>query len=512
MFNCKRKLQASFLGTLIFSLAANAFAYLNFYPQHDALNHSFRFADAWEVSLGRFLLPVYGSIRGDITIPWVIGILSIIFIASSVFLVVEILSINNLSTVFFTAGIFSANVCITEMCGIFIYVLDAYTLSLFMACLGVFFLSKYTSWYSMLLAIFCFIVSLGLYQAYITVVIALLIALVCKDALREQKIHGKMLHKWLKYFMAMLLSMIGYMICYKMALFFWNIESASSYNSLNALSSLQIQDIISSAIKLYSNLFSLFFENGLEVGVLSSICNIILCIVVFVLLAGYIRKNKISVYNKLILLCGIFIFPGCAVIMSILMNRSNIHFLTSYAMLLLYPVLYSVITNRKILNCCRVSSKKIKCFIGVTAGIIIFQNILYSNGAYICQKLLYDRALVHASQIIYEMEREPDYIANETPVIVIGTFAYNSKVSQIDSQQATSKYKALNAFYNTSITYAQTFGSFVRLLGGQINLELDKSITEDYAQLQEVQNMPVYPDEGYMQMVDDKMIIKVSEN
>ena len=39
-----QKMKSAFWGTLIFSLAANAFAYFNFYPQHDSINHAFNFA------------------------------------------------------------------------------------------------------------------------------------------------------------------------------------------------------------------------------------------------------------------------------------------------------------------------------------------------------------------------------------------------------------------------------------------------------------------------------------
>ena len=56
--------------TLLFSLLANAFVYFNVSPQHDSVNHMFEFAGTWELSLGRFLLPLYGNLQGQITTPW----------------------------------------------------------------------------------------------------------------------------------------------------------------------------------------------------------------------------------------------------------------------------------------------------------------------------------------------------------------------------------------------------------------------------------------------------------
>ena len=60
----KRRLLYAMLGAVLFSLAAHAYAYFSFAPLHDAVNYIDYHSGAWEISLGRYLEPLYGMIRG----------------------------------------------------------------------------------------------------------------------------------------------------------------------------------------------------------------------------------------------------------------------------------------------------------------------------------------------------------------------------------------------------------------------------------------------------------------
>ena len=108
-----------FLATAAFSLVANAFAYFNLTPHHDAINHIFYFAGNLEISTGRFLLPIWGKMISDITIPWFTGLLSILFLSLTVWFCVEILNIRSKTGIIFTAGFLSVGVnhqCISLRC------------------------------------------------------------------------------------------------------------------------------------------------------------------------------------------------------------------------------------------------------------------------------------------------------------------------------------------------------------------------------------------------------------
>ena len=97
------------VSTAIFSMIANAFAYFNLMPHHDAINHALYFAGNWELSLGRFLLIPYGKIFGNIYMPWLNGWLSIVFLTVSVCLICEIYNMNKKWQIVLTAGFLTTN-------------------------------------------------------------------------------------------------------------------------------------------------------------------------------------------------------------------------------------------------------------------------------------------------------------------------------------------------------------------------------------------------------------------
>ena len=83
----------SYVASFLFVMAAHGFAFLNFYPGHDSIRHSFYYAGEWEVSLSRFLLPYYGLIKGTIAVPWITGILTVIFVGTATFFICDCLNI-----------------------------------------------------------------------------------------------------------------------------------------------------------------------------------------------------------------------------------------------------------------------------------------------------------------------------------------------------------------------------------------------------------------------------------
>ena len=74
-------------------LCANGFAFFNYMPKHDALNHMFSFAGVWEVRPGRFFQPYYAYLRGNVVSPWLIGVIGSAFALMSVLVILDILQI-----------------------------------------------------------------------------------------------------------------------------------------------------------------------------------------------------------------------------------------------------------------------------------------------------------------------------------------------------------------------------------------------------------------------------------
>ena len=104
-----QNIKICFLATAVFSLVANAFAYFNLTPHHDAIHHVLLFNDKHEIAIGRFLHPIWAKLISDITVPWFTGLLSILFLSLTVWFCVETLNIRSKAGIILTSGFLSVN-------------------------------------------------------------------------------------------------------------------------------------------------------------------------------------------------------------------------------------------------------------------------------------------------------------------------------------------------------------------------------------------------------------------
>ncbi len=352
--------------------------------------------------------------------------------------------------------------------------------------------------------------------------------------------------------------MIFYVIGYKVALYQWNTTAADSTNSLSSLSDLTIHELLHDIKNGYLQFLGFFFGNDAGVGTATQLCNLLLtCLAVFILMR-FLLQRKIPIINGLIVAGCVLLLPVLMLLMSIFMSKEAISYRTAYALFLLYPMMLSVVFHwgdggrsekvgteryisgkpvtdgtasgkseisgqdiRKIETGEKLSGKignkekngnatikigKVHVAAIVAVCIILCQNIIYSNGAYTVQKILYDRTVSIMTRVLEDVEEEEGYVVGETEVVVIGgIYDKDSTVLEL-----TSKYSALGGFKKTSVSYRRTFGSMAKLLGSELNLA-DDSVREEYQQMEEVQEMPAYPQDGYCRMVDGKLVVKLSE-
>jgi len=516
-------LKYSFLSTFIFSLLANGFAYFNLIPQHDSINHTFEFAGTWEISLGRFLLPLYGEIQGFTIIPWIIGVLSIIFISITVYSVCIILNFNSKWQIIVVASVLSANVSITEQISTFTWLSAVYMLAVAMACMALLILLNNTSVKFCILSAVLFTFSLGLYQAEIIFVICLICVTAINDFLDNVEFKS-LFRKYIRIIAVLFCSLILYYVLYKIMLNVYEIASRNSYNSLSRLKDITLSSIISSVKACYISFFKFFFGKECVIGACSQICNIILLIISLGFVIRHIIKNKLHIYNVIFVFAVLVIFPCITCSIDIILLNDNLSFYILYSLFTVYLLFLSIINK-----CSYTIDKKhiaelTKRLIILCFSVILFQNVIFSNQFYSYQKIMYDRTVSIMTRILDDVESDPEYEIGETEVIIIGSLnnnKYIKKVLKINDNLPSTLQKNMNLreFGNNfmlsggkylSVTYSMTFDSFAYLLGSEINYTSGSDLNKQYAKLEKIINMPIYPKEGYCQIIDGRMVIKLS--
>lgn len=82
-----------FLSTLLWGIMAHAYGFLHASFAYDALNAVYveQSEKLWKIAIGRIFVNLYRNlVRGGWAMPWLIGILSLLFIAIAAILVADI--------------------------------------------------------------------------------------------------------------------------------------------------------------------------------------------------------------------------------------------------------------------------------------------------------------------------------------------------------------------------------------------------------------------------------------
>lgn len=493
-----RRLKYASIGVCFFYLVANGFALFNYIPQHDALNYINDFAGFWEIRLGRFMLPVYERIRGEITMPWLIGVISMACLTAITYVLTDLLEIRKPFLIMIAAAFLSANITHTELLSSFTYVADACMLAALMACLFVYILDRMNSRKRVIVSVSVMVLSLGIYQAYFSFAATLIILLSVKEIINSGKFQGKEVKKFLGYFSLLILSSLIYFLLKKIIMNILGVQGLSDYHSLTGFLN-DLGSLPSRIFVAYGSKFSMFFiRKEMNLG---RIANCLLVLAAAFIVSRLFRIRKVDFRTQIIFLILLFVSSFTALMINI--GAGMISYRLSYAVFLYYLFLISLM--EMILHSLDATIKNMWP-VGISVCLlflVIWSNIVYSNGAYTIQKVIFDRSISLYTRVLDDMYEIPEYVHNSTPVVILGDWSFDDYAYDY----AKKEFRDLGTFMNTSVTYRQTVGNLMRYLGEDIQLIGDDTVIKSVTEHPEVQKMPSFPMKGYCRMVDDFLVI-----
>ena len=116
--------------------------YFNANFSHDALYQLTADDDLWQVSLGRFLQPVWRLVRGDVSAPWLLGALSLVCIALAARLVIELMGMRRPLWKVLTCALMTVSQTVTMLNATYGPWVDAFMLSMLLAVVSVWLLER----------------------------------------------------------------------------------------------------------------------------------------------------------------------------------------------------------------------------------------------------------------------------------------------------------------------------------------------------------------------------------
>ncbi len=506
--NNKENFLSCIISTFIIGLIAHAYMYFSDSFSHDSLNE-FLGDPIWKIQLGRFFVPLYEIITcSNITLPWLTGLYTLLWISFSVFFTVKLFDIKNKFLIVLISGLYATNLTVIATTATYIHDLDGNMFALFMSVLAVYLWHRFKIGY--LLSSLCVFVLLGLYQSYISVFITLVIIFLVINLLNKENFKCSII-MGLKSILAIIIGSVLYLLVYKLIFVFTNIPTVESYNSLSAMQSLSLGDIIQETLYTYVYTCGWFLipTNSFRLP-LNFIATVIATVVASCVICSKIFGEDMAIKEKVLTLFLILIMP-IGMNVSRILSGGQSHDLMRYAACLPFLMILLVVYNfespkfrkNREANSHSLPLAKIVCSVFIL--IVLFNNIVLANKVYIKKDLEQDAALSYFTRVVAKMDELEGYDNKTTPVVFIGMPEhFKSNMSGFDNNYmlgVTYSYvpgAALPSFYKQYFMYKLQYPI----------VTVDNTA---YEKMKTVKNMPVFPDEGSLLMINDVLVVKLGE-
>ncbi|MCM1542222.1 MAG: glucosyltransferase domain-containing protein [Blautia sp.] len=519
----KKLFTTSVLLTFLFYTLANGYRSFHTLYAGDSLYMVYQNDAAWEISLGRFVQPFLVLLRGAVTVPFLISALTFLWVSLSVFLVADFLEIRKTVSIALVAAVMSCNVTISSLNATFVSYMDFYTLALFLSVLAVWLMKNSDRQNTRMKKLSYLIagslslsISLGIYQSYICVSIAL-VMIYFLYKMPEFPSFKKLFGKAVQFLLPSMAAAVVYYVTWRIFQKAFDIWTADSYNGLASIGDYSQAGIGSIIAVAYRNVLEHFIYpkpfitntfHGISMSlfwtVLIRLCNIA---VVLMILLALIKVNitaKTSLWQKIVQLLIVLLFPLGINIVCVI-SKGMEHALMIYGFYFVYILAIKLTEDVFVRSdgTKQAKSTRVPWMIALSAvAIVSWSNIVYSNQAYLRGNLQENAAQSIMTRIVYSIESREDYVPGITPVAFAGTFENSPCIS--DAEPLNSLY--LYGMGKTTMTYPGTDHALLSYVLN-VNMNLTQVNSQDEAILQ----MPVYPAEGSIAYIDGVLVVKISE-
>jgi len=473
---------------------------------------------AWQISLGRCFQPIWLFIRGSISAPWMIICLSLLWLTLSVYFTADMLGIKKPISLIILSGIMTTSTALIYTNATFVPWSDFFALALFLAVLGVWLINKKKA-LPVIAGILCLTLSLGTYQAYISVALSIIIILLIKDLYQNEKI-SSIFKTTVLYVISFFASGIIYFIAWKIFQKAFHIWTSNSYNGLADIGDYSSSSLPSLILLSYKQVIYYFWNPDVFISLyfkgqsLSLVWTyilraantfILIFIIVSIIILHISKKNSAINIALSIILLGLFPI-GINVIC--LISKGMVHGLMNYSYIMVYVLAIMLLEELNATNK-RILLKTLRCIITVSLFAICWVNSVYANQVYLKKQLQEDAAKAVMSRIVNDIEKMEDYQPGNTKVSFIGSFAGSDELKSPDGFSDIQGY----GISDTSLFYHGTEEAMILMELGVnmniINIRDDESYTDDIES--KIKDMTCYPTNGSIEYIGDIIVIKLSD-
>ena len=476
-----------FFSALGFGFAAHMFILTNKIPVDDDICCIFD-KGATTVS-GRYGLELIRFLMPDFSMPWIYGLMALIFISAAVCVTVRLFEIKNRVTQVLLAGLFITFPAETGTIS-YIFTCAPYALALLLTITAVYIFRVRKGWIRCTVCPLLLIFSCSIYQGYFAFAASFCVLLMIKDLLTGEKTTAEVFRSGLVMLAMLIVSAAVYGV---------SVVAAGKIASVPVLDvANKEQGLLLRIAVAYSAYFHTFLSGYFAYvnTPLSLVMHLLLAAVVAAGLIRYAVKNRDIRRIALLALC-VFLLPLASYCLYLLADNGYIHSLALYPFASFY-VLVAIVAE----NCLPEKPKLCGCAAPAAMAVILIVNIYFANSFYLRCFLQYQ-------------SRETFYTAMLAHVMQTEGFDEDSRLAIIGDSGALD-YDYGREFDFTkfqlpgnSIMNPIHAKDFINIyLGCEIPMADDEEC-EKLSLSDEVENMAAYPYYGSVKNIDGYIVVKL---
>lgn len=524
----KKNWKLAFSSAFLIGLLVHVYKFTNLLPNADALYNFY--SDQNMAASGRWFLSIACGMGSWFDLPWVNGVLSLLFMGLTAAMVAEVFRMENPVLIVLNSGLLVSFPAITATMA-YEFTADGYMLAMalaaFSVCLSRMEYIGKAHWKKLVLSGICICLACGIYQAYVSFAFVLAVCYFMTELLENRR-RDKELWKWIG---AQVLiygcALAGYYLVWKLCLKFQGF-SAASYQGIDRVGVMGAGDLLTGMRKILGDFVKFFIEwNILEHGVtLYAALNILFLMSFGIVLAVAVCRSGIAkraAHLVLLVLCLAALPVGCFI--WYLTSPSVIyHALMLQSVCLLY-ILAAVLFDRW---CCpRISTAAL-----VLLTVILFNNSVSANMYYNLMHQSFERTRAAAVELSTRI-----HLLDDGEVKYVAIYGGLEDYGQADHFRADRlrQLGGLKLINRTILSpmflslYTDFDLSYYRINGFEYPVvENDPDIPapqdwefrfpmlsakerEALAETEQVQSMPVWPARDSVQAIGDTVVVKFSE-
>jgi len=495
--------KTAFLSAILFGLIAHIYMFTNKLPNFDDIEYLNKFGTTFRY--GRWFLWLIGAVAYHLefvfSLPWMNGLLTLLMLAVSAGIVAELLGMKaKVANVLMGAAL----VVFPSWTVTFFYMFTApyYGFAVLLAVLSVYFTVRYRR--GIVISAVLMACSLGIYQAYLPFTATLYVVLLF-GMLYGENSYADILKKSFYYLLSLAAGVGCYFVLLKLSLGITG-QQLTEYKGISSMGKVSLSRVPELIKIIFDNFCCVFLNNNLEISynfitkgmylLLFVLSGVLIIRMVFQIIKD---KEYLKGIEALVLLLAYVLAINSIYIMC----EEGIYVLMyySYAFLMIFPlVLIDRMLKRHEGNFV-IGLEYIITFV-LCVGVLTYCH--FANAQYLSLYLSYEQSYSFCNTLITQIKSTQGY-QDDMPVVLAGKkFADGSLYhNEVMSAFSTSgKDDALIDAYSRREFFWFYCGFDVEFMAVE---ELSEAAQK------EVAKMPVYPEEGSIQIIEDVVVVKADD-